>query len=125
MISRSSGSSGPAFSSTRSLPVDKQPGDQVTLGARAEHMTLRDDGANLVELLVGHVEYLGDQSVAYASMQGNPALLAVKQPPDGVALSAGMRIHAHLAPARCHLFDASGAAFLHPVTNQTEIETTK
>jgi multiple sugar transport system ATP-binding protein len=96
-------------------------GDKVTVGVRPEHMPLRGDGANLVELLIGHVEYLGDQSVAYASMQGDPALLAVKQPPDGVPLRAGMRIHAQLPAARCHLFDASGAAFLHPVTIQAEI----
>ena len=100
-------------------------GDQVTVGVRPEHMPLMDIGANLVELLVGHVEYLGDQSVAYASMQGDPALVAVRQPPEGVALRAGMRIRAHLPPRRCHLFDAGGKAYLQPVTNETEIKPSK
>jgi multiple sugar transport system ATP-binding protein len=102
-----------------------RPGDRVTVGARPEHMPLQGDGGNLVELLVGHVEYLGDQSVAYTTMQDDPALIAVKQPVDGVPLRSGMRIHAHLPPGRCHLFDAAGAAFLHPVTIETEIKTTK
>jgi multiple sugar transport system ATP-binding protein len=92
-------------------------GQQVTLGARAEHMPLRADGPNLVELLVGHVEYLGDQSVAYATLEGDPALVAVRQPADGAALRPGMRIHAQLPAARCHLFDPDGIAYLHPVTN--------
>ena len=100
-------------------------GDKVTVGARPEHMPLQREGANLVELLVGHVEYLGDQSVAYATMGGDTALVAVRQPPDGEPLRAGMTIHAHLPPGRCHLFDAGGAAFLHTVTNQTEIKASK
>jgi multiple sugar transport system ATP-binding protein len=100
-------------------------GDKVTVGARPEHMSLQRDGANLVELLVGHVEYLGDQSVAYATMGGDPALVAVRQPPEGVPLHAGMTIKAHLPAARCHLFDAGGAAFLHTVTNPTEIKASK
>jgi multiple sugar transport system ATP-binding protein len=99
-------------------------GDQVTLGARAEHMPLSSDGPNLVELLVGHVEYLGDQSVAYATLEGDPALVAVRQPADGAALHPGMRIRAQLPAARCHLFDAHGAAFLHPVTNVHGNQTT-
>ena len=93
-------------------------GDKVTVGARPEHMPLQRDGANLVELLVGHVEYLGDQSVAYATMGGDPALVAVRQPPEGEPLRAGVTIQAHLPPGRCHLFDAGGASFsfLHTVT---------
>jgi multiple sugar transport system ATP-binding protein len=100
-------------------------GDPVTVGVRPEHMPVQREGSNVVELLVGHVEYLGDQSVAYASVQGDPALVAVRQPPDGEPLRAGMTVRAHLPPARCHLFDARGDAFLHTVTNQMEIKTTK
>ena len=100
-------------------------GQAVTLGARPEHMPLQREGPNLIELVVGHVEYLGDQSVAYATMPGDPALVAVKQPFDGEALRAGMRIRAHLPAQRCHLFDSAGLACLHTVTNQMEIKTTK
>ena len=102
-----------------------RPGDPVSVGARPEHMPLRREGGNLIELLVGHVEYLGDQSVAYASIAGDPALVAVKQDLEGEPLRAGMRIFAQLPAQRCHLFDASGAAFLHTVTNPGEIKTPK
>ena len=102
-----------------------KPGEPVTLGARPEHMPLQGEGHNLIDLVVGHVEYLGDQSVAYATLQGEPAMVAVKQPFDGQALHAGMRIRTHLPAQRCHLFDAAGSACLHTVTNQMEIKTTK
>jgi multiple sugar transport system ATP-binding protein len=100
-------------------------GAAVTLGIRPEHMSVGADGPNTVRLVVGHVEYLGDQSVAYGQAQGGPALVAVRQPAEGAPLLAGMQIDAHLPPARCHLFDAAGAACLQPVTNDTEIRTTK
>ncbi|RSZ56091.1 sn-glycerol-3-phosphate ABC transporter ATP-binding protein UgpC [Massilia atriviolacea] len=89
-------------------------GDKVTLGIRAEHMALLAAGsaqANMVGAVVGHVEYLGDQTVVYASMQGDPALIALRQPQGGAALRAGERIAVHLPPAHCHLFDADGRAF--------------
>ncbi|MES2015721.1 MAG: sn-glycerol-3-phosphate ABC transporter ATP-binding protein UgpC [Pseudomonadota bacterium] len=102
-----------------------KPGDAVTVGVRPEHMTLRRDGSNLVDLLIGHVEYLGDQSVAYATLGDDPALVAVRQPVDDAQLAPGMRIRAHLPPQRCHLFDAGGAACLHTVTNPAEITASK
>ena len=95
-------------------------GDLATLGVRAEHMPLQVGGAhgraNTIALTVGHVEYLGDQSIAYATLTGNRALVAVRQAGGGEPLRPGDRIGAELVPQLCHLFDASGAAFLHPVT---------
>ena len=95
-------------------------GDQVTLGIRAEHMAHNVQGAtargNSIMLDVGHAEYLGDQTIAYASLRGEPAMLAVRQAPDSAPLPRGSRIGVHLPPQRCHLFDAAGKAFLHPVT---------
>ena len=97
-------------------------GDQITLGVRAEHMAvqaaLQAGGANSIALTVGHVEYLGDQTVAYATLEGSAALIAVRQPQDAEPLKTGARIHAHLAPERCHVFDAKGCAVLRPVTNE-------
>jgi multiple sugar transport system ATP-binding protein len=105
------------------------PGERVTVGARPEHMPLQAHGPNLIGLVLGHVEYLGDQSVAYASMPGDAALVAVKQSVDGQALAAGMHVRAHLPAQRCHLFDSAGkaclVASLHTVTNELEIRTTK
>ena len=105
------------------VALDTSPaaiGDKVTLGIRAEHMLLEASGrANSIALDVGHAEYLGDQTIAYASLPGSAeasAMIALRQPPDSEPLRAGSRIHAWLAPQRCHLFDAAGNAFLHPVT---------
>jgi multiple sugar transport system ATP-binding protein len=88
-------------------------GDQVTLGARAEHISVRSGGqaGNHVEAEVGHVEYLGDQTIVYCAVAGSAALLAVRQPADAEPLRAGERIEVHLPPRRCHLFDAAGRAY--------------
>ena len=71
---------------------------------------------NLIKVQVGHVEYLGDQSIAYASMEGEPALIAVRQHADGEPLRSGDQLRVHLPARHCNLFDALGAAFLHSVT---------
>jgi multiple sugar transport system ATP-binding protein len=88
--------------------------DKVTLGIRAEHMTVlpaATQQANVLAAVVGHVEYLGDQTIVYASMPGDAALIALRQPQGGAMLRAGERIAVHLPPAHCHLFDANGRAF--------------
>ncbi len=93
-------------------------GDKVTLGVRSEHITMGQHGArgNSILLEVRHAEYLGDQTIAYAALRGEPVLLAVRQAPESEPLAPGSRVTAHLPPQRCHLFDANGKAFLHPVT---------
>ncbi|MDB5935368.1 MAG: transporter [Massilia sp.] len=90
-----------------------RPGDQVTLGARAEHMAVRSGGQadNQVEAEVGHVEYLGDQTIVYCAVAGSAALLAVRQPADAEPLRTGARIQLHVPQRRCHLFDAAGQAY--------------
>ena len=100
-------------------PGAAQEGEQATLGVRAEHMALHRGApgtANSIGLTVGHVEYLGDQSIAYATLAGSAALVAVRQDGNAEALRPGERIAAALPPGHCHLFDAAGTAFLHPVT---------
>ena len=87
-----------------------QAGAPVTIGVRAEHLAPAHGGANLVEADVRHVEYLGDQSVAYAALPGSEQLVAARSAP-GDAVGAGMRLALHLPPAHCHLFDADGQAF--------------
>jgi multiple sugar transport system ATP-binding protein len=101
------------------LRAGGQAGDPVTLGIRAEHMVLDTSSRpNSISLQVGHAEYLGDQTIAYAAMPGAPALVALRQPPDSAPLHAGSPVRAWLPPQRCHLFDAQGVACLHPVTNE-------
>ncbi len=87
------------------------PGDQVTLGIRAEHMEAGASGINTVPLDVGHVEYLGDQSILYATLPGSADLLAVRQPAQGAAIAAGERIRVGLPPRHCLLFNIDGKAF--------------
>ena len=94
-------------------------GEQVTLGIRAEHMLPAACGANTMSLAVGHVEYLGDQSIAYASLRDRPGLLAFRQASESAPLAAGSRVDVHLPAQRCHLFDAAGNAFLHSLTIPT------
>jgi len=89
-------------------------GDAVTLGIRPEHM---GPGTTLA-LTVAHAEYLGDQTLAYATMDGDPTLIAVRLAADSAPPAAGSRITVQLPARHCHLFDARGDAFLHPVTIQ-------
>jgi multiple sugar transport system ATP-binding protein len=90
------------------------PGDQVTLGIRAEHLAVCSgtQADNQVAAEVRHVEYLGDQTIAYCAVAGSEALLAVRQQADGGATQAGAGILLHLPPRRCHLFDSSGRALV-------------
>ena len=91
-------------------------GDQVTLGIRAEHMTLRAAGAgnaapaNSIAVGVGHVEYLGDQTIVYATLDGLPGMIAARQAADAAPVQAGAQARIHLPRERCLLFDAAGLA---------------
>ncbi len=87
------------------------PGDKVTLGIRAEHMEAGATGANAVQLDVGHVEYLGDQSILYATLPGSNKLLAVRQAAQEAVVGAGTRIAATLPSRHCLLFNIDGNAY--------------
>jgi multiple sugar transport system ATP-binding protein len=93
------------------------PGDRLTLGVRAEHVSLQDGesagghaGNNVVDAAVSHVEYLGDVAIVYASMPGVTEMLAVKLPAEAGLRQAGDAMRLHLPPQRCLLFDAKGQA---------------
>lgn len=86
-------------------------GDQVTLGVRAEHLSIATaQQQNVIDVGIGHVEYLGDLSIAYATLAGLPEMIAVKQSAEAAPLHAGGRARVHLPPARCLLFNSSGQA---------------
>jgi multiple sugar transport system ATP-binding protein len=95
-----------------------RPGDKVTLGVRAEHLVLVDDSgaaqdtnvANTIAVGVGHVEYLGDLSIVYTTLDGVADMIAVKQTAEAGPPRAGSRARIHLPPGRCLLFDAQGHA---------------
>ena len=93
------------------------PGDQLTLGVRAEHVSLRAHahaGDNVVDAAVSHVEYLGDVAIVYASMPGVAGtlneMLAVKLPAEAGLRQAGEALCLHLPRAHCLLFNAEGQA---------------
>ncbi|PHV20547.1 ABC transporter [Janthinobacterium sp. BJB446] len=89
------------------------PGDGLTLGVRAEHVSLQHgdnaDG-NVIDAAVSHVEYLGDVAIVYASMPGVAEMLAVKLPAEESLRHAGDAMRLHLPAQRCLLFDAAGQA---------------
>jgi multiple sugar transport system ATP-binding protein len=92
-------------------------GDQLSLGVRAEHLTLheaRQEGANLIEVGVGHVEYLGDVAIVYTTLDGAPEMVAVKRAADSAPPLAGSRARVHLPPQRCLLFDGAGRTLPPP-----------
>ncbi|OEZ71415.1 maltose/maltodextrin import ATP-binding protein MalK [Janthinobacterium sp. HH103] len=89
------------------------PGNQLTLGVRAEHVSLQDGATannNVVDATVSHVEYLGDVAIVYASMRSVTEMLAVKLPAEEGLRQAGDAMRLHLPPQRCLLFDAKGQA---------------
>ncbi|OEZ60854.1 ABC transporter ATP-binding protein [Duganella sp. HH105] len=88
-----------------------QRGDRVTLGVRAEHLSIATpQQGNAIDVGVGHVEYLGDQSIVYTTLAGAGEMIAVKQAAEAPPLHAGSRTRVHLPPSRCLLFNAEGRA---------------
>jgi multiple sugar transport system ATP-binding protein len=89
-----------------------QTGDQITLGVRAEHLSLAapQHTDNVIDVGVGHVEYLGDLSIVYTTLAGVPDMIAVKLPAEAAPLHAGARARLHLPPSRCQLFNSDGRA---------------
>ena len=75
-------------------------GDRVTLGARAEHMAVHtgEQAGNHVEAEVGHVEYLGDQTIVYCAVAGSAALPPVRRRRAG--LPVALKVRASPDPAR-------------------------
>jgi multiple sugar transport system ATP-binding protein len=96
-------------------------GDKVTLGVRAEHLSLRAGGsggntngsANSIEVGIGHVEYLGDQTIAYVTLDGLPEMIATRQVADSTPLETGARASLHIPAERCLLFNSAGQALPH------------
>ncbi|MYM65513.1 sn-glycerol-3-phosphate ABC transporter ATP-binding protein UgpC [Pseudoduganella sp. FT55W] len=89
-----------------------QTGDQVTLGVRAEHLSIAaaQHEENVIQVGVGHVEYLGDLSIVYTTLNGLPEMIAVKQAAEAAPLHAGSHASVFLPPSRCLLFNSEGRA---------------
>jgi multiple sugar transport system ATP-binding protein len=85
-----------------------QPGEQVTLGVRPEHLGIAAGQAALHARFTA-LELLGDFSYLYAACDGadEPLILRV---PDSLQPQSGAMLGLAADPARCHLFRQDGRA---------------
>jgi multiple sugar transport system ATP-binding protein len=81
-------------------------GSKLTLGVRPEHIELGGKGVDVVKAKVRAAEYLGSETMYYASLaDGND--ISVKA--GGLAKEkSGDTLSLMLPPAACHLFNADG-----------------
>ena len=86
-----------------------KPGDEVTLGARPEHLRL-EAGPNLMSVTVTFVESLGSSTQAYCAMPGVEEALTCTLGGQS-RVRDGQRLALGIAPRDCYLFDAGGKAF--------------
>jgi multiple sugar transport system ATP-binding protein len=90
------------------------PGEQaLTAGVRPEAFTLaaESDGADALQAVVEHVEFLGHETLAHVRVQSDGEGLAmVVRLPGMQSLAKGNAVRLRIDPAHLHLFDASGAA---------------
>ena len=105
---------GGAIVEVAALPGDVERGSHVTLGVRPEHLQLREEAYNAAAVAISHVEYLGDQSIVYATLPGMTEALAVKLAQDLPVPAPGAPATLFLPPERCMLFAADGKAFGRP-----------
>ncbi|HEY1149846.1 MAG TPA: sn-glycerol-3-phosphate ABC transporter ATP-binding protein UgpC [Pseudoduganella sp.] len=96
------------------LPGAAERGDKVTLGVRAEHLRPTAAGFNDVTASVGHIEYLGDQTIAYLAWPGMPEMAAARLPTNAAPPAPGAAMALHLPPEHCLLFGAGGKVFARP-----------
>jgi multiple sugar transport system ATP-binding protein len=94
-------------------------GARFTLGVRPEHAVLlpeqaHEDGeaAGLIQVTVGHVEFLGDQAIVYVRLAGAEAagvdMMAVRHLSEQAPPAPGSTAKLRLPPQRCLLFDTNG-----------------
>jgi len=83
-----------------------QPGQPVTLGARPEHLNVRDRGVGLGDARVDLVEHLGGQTILYVTLHGGQAMTVALE--DQQSIRAGETVGIHIDPERCHLFGPDG-----------------
>jgi multiple sugar transport system ATP-binding protein len=81
-------------------------GSKLTLGIRPEHVEISDKAAGAVKAQVRAAEYLGSETMFYASLSDG-CDIAVKA--GGLAKEqSGDTLNLILPPAACHLFNADG-----------------
>ncbi|MFZ6754444.1 ABC transporter ATP-binding protein [Undibacterium sp. Dicai25W] len=92
---------------------DIQIGDKLTIGIRAEHLSLsdaRETEQNQLNVNVNFVEHLGDTYIVYANFPGAENLLAAKFPATHQFLLAGQKLCLKVEAEHCYAFTKAGAA---------------
>jgi multiple sugar transport system ATP-binding protein len=84
-------------------------GESVQVGIRQEHIPLGREGAGTgVTASLQHIERLGDSSLLYVQIPGQP--IATVKVEGSAALAAGSALTLRLMPDQLHLFDSQGIA---------------
>ncbi len=89
--------------------VNAKAGDSVTFGIRPEHLSVLDSGGIVLSMVnVDLVENLGGATMLYTTTPDRQQLTVAL---DGQRkVERGANVNASFDPARCHIFDASGAS---------------
>jgi len=90
-----------------------QIGEKLTIGIRAEHLSLSDANRteqNQLKVDVNFVEHLGDTCIVYANFPGADNLLAAKFPVTHQSLRAGQKLCLKVDAEPCYAFTKKGAA---------------
>jgi multiple sugar transport system ATP-binding protein len=86
-----------------------QAGESVKVGIRPEHIPLGQDGEGTgVAASLQHIERLGDSSLLYVQIAGQP--IATVKVEGSAALATGSELTLRLLPDQLHLFDSQGIA---------------
>jgi multiple sugar transport system ATP-binding protein len=97
------GGSATTIATTATSPA---AGSKLTLGVRPEHIVLGGEGAGSVKGVVRAAEYLGSETMFYATL-ADGSDISVKA--GGLASDkTGDTLKLALPPEACHLFDANG-----------------
>ncbi|MFV0382404.1 ABC transporter ATP-binding protein [Paracoccus sp. (in: a-proteobacteria)] len=93
------------------FPGQRQPGEDVIVGLRPEHLIVTDDSAgNVIDFEVGFVERTGSTSYVLSATDPEILVSAPFRLPD----TAGGRVRVSIDPAHVHLFARdTEAALLH------------
>ena len=97
------------------------------LGVRPDHLQLLREGhAAGLAGRVERVEHVGDAALAWVTLAGAPATLAVRLSPNDALPAPGERVSVRPQPGRVHAFDADGLARPLPAATapSTEAATT-
>ncbi|KAF1041662.1 MAG: Maltose/maltodextrin import ATP-binding protein MalK [Herbaspirillum frisingense] len=85
-----------------------QPGQEMTLGVRPEHMDIADTTSSALTREVVLVERLGEQTYVHLDQPGGQPLVA--KAPGNARTERGERLRFGIAPACAYLFDQDGIA---------------